>query len=71
VLLVIIAFAISSPVAYFLMTRWLHNFAYRINIGWWPFAFAGISASVVAMVTISFQTVKAALRNPILSLRTD
>jgi putative ABC transport system permease protein len=71
VLLVIIAFAISSPIAYFLMTRWLHNFAYRINIGWWPFAFAGISASVVAMVTISFQTVKAALRNPILSLRTD
>jgi len=69
--LVIIAFVIASPVAWFVMHRWLQDFAYRINIEWWVFAIAGILAIVIALATISFQAIKAAIANPVKSLRTE
>jgi putative ABC transport system permease protein len=53
------------------MHRWLENFAYRTNIAWWIFAAAGLSAILIALVTVSFQAVKAAVANPVKSLRTE
>lgn len=53
------------------MNRWLQDFAYRINISWWIFIAAGVIAAVIALVTISFQTIKAALANPVKNLRTE
>ncbi len=69
--LVVIAFVIASPVAWFVMNNWLQNFAYRINISWWFFALAGMLAVMVAFFTISFQAIKAAIANPVKSLRTE
>jgi putative ABC transport system permease protein len=69
--LVCIAFLVASPVAWFFLNRWLDNFAYHINIGWWIFAVAGSIAITVALVTISFQAIKAAIANPVKSLRTE
>ncbi len=69
--LVVIAFLIASPIAYLSMNGWLQNFAYRINISWWMFAVAGIASVVIALFTISFQAIKAALANPVKSLRTE
>ena len=67
--LVIVANLIAWPVAYFAMSRWLQNFAYRINIGWLTFIFAGILAVFISLVTVSFQTIKAAHSNPVDTLR--
>lgn len=53
------------------MNRWLEDFAYRIGLQWWMFALAGLPAVVIALMTISFQSVKAALANPVKSLRSD
>jgi putative ABC transport system permease protein len=53
------------------MTNWLEDFAYRINIPWWMFLLAGLLATIVALGTISFQAIKAALANPVKSLRTE
>ncbi len=53
------------------MNKWLEDFAYRINIGWWVFIVAGATAIVIALVTVSFQAIKAALANPVKSLRTE
>ncbi len=69
--LVIIAFLIASPVAWYIMYNWLQGFAYRINIGWWVFAAAGILSIIIALMTISFQAIKAAIANPVKSLRTE
>jgi putative ABC transport system permease protein len=69
--LILIAFVIASPLAWFVMHQWLQDFAYRINIEWWVFALAGLLAVLIAMVTISFQAIKAALANPVKSLRTE
>jgi putative ABC transport system permease protein len=69
--LVLIAFVIASPVAWWAMSKWLQDFAYRITIGWWMFAIAGFIAVIIALITISFQSVKAALMNPIMSLRSE
>lgn len=69
--LVIIAIVIAVPIASFAMNSWLQAFAYRINIGWWTFAIAGFLAIVIAFITISFQSVKAALANPVKSLRSE
>jgi putative ABC transport system permease protein len=66
---VIIANLIAWPVAYFFMNRWLQNFAYRIDISWWMFVLSGGIALVIALVTVSFQAVKAAMANPVESLR--
>jgi putative ABC transport system permease protein len=69
--LVLIAAIISFPVAWYAMHNWLQDFAYRINIQWWVFVVAGILAALVALITVSFQAIKAALANPVKSLRTE
>jgi len=71
VLLVLLAIIIVSPVAWWFMQKWLQTFVYRIDIGWWVFAVAGSSALFIALVTISFQSIKAALSNPVESLRSE
>jgi putative ABC transport system permease protein len=53
------------------MNQWLQSFAYRINISWWIFILAGIAALLIAFITISFQAIKAAMANPVKSLRTE
>jgi putative ABC transport system permease protein len=53
------------------MYKWLQDFAYRINIGWWTFLVAAIAALLIALITISFQAIKAAVTNPVKSLRTE
>jgi putative ABC transport system permease protein len=70
-LLVFIAFIIASPVTWWLMNNWLQGFAFRINIQWWVFVVAGVVALLIALLTVSFQAVKAALANPVKSLRTE
>lgn len=69
--LVVIAAVIAFPVAWLVMSKWLEDFAYRIDIPWWIFIIAGIVAAVVAFATISFQALKAANANPVKSLRTE
>lgn len=69
--LVFIALVIASPLAYYLMEKWLQDFAYRIEISWWIFAVAGFGAIAVGFLTVSFQSVKAALANPVKSLRNE
>lgn len=70
-ILVLIAFVVASPLAWFFMHRWLQDFAFRVDISWWVFALAGVLALAIAMLTVSFQAVRAALANPIQSLRTE
>lgn len=69
--LVLIALVIASPIAWYFMNDWLQDFAYRIDISWWIFVIAAISAILIAIITISFQAIKAALSNPIKNLRTE
>ncbi|MCR8561415.1 ABC transporter permease [Mucilaginibacter sp. BJC16-A38] len=69
VVLVLAALVVASPVAWYLMDRWLQNFVYRIAISWWMFALSGIVAIFIALLTISFQSIKAAMMNPVKSLR--
>jgi len=69
--LVIVSIIIASPIAYWAMTKWLQDFAYRIPISWWMVAIAGLSAIVIALLTISFQSIKAALMNPVKTLRAE
>ncbi|MBZ5859096.1 ABC transporter permease [Flavihumibacter profundi] len=69
--LVIIAFAIAWPVAWFVMNKWLQNFAFRIQISWWIFFAAGSLAVIIALATISFQSITAAVANPVKSLQTE
>ena len=68
--LVIIATVIATPVAYWAMNKWLQDFAYRINISWWVFAATGAIMILITLVIISFQAIKAAIANPVKSLRT-
>jgi putative ABC transport system permease protein len=69
--LVLISNLIAWPLAWWAMSRWLQDFAYRIDLSWWVFALAGLIALFIALFTISFQALKAALANPIKSLRTE
>jgi putative ABC transport system permease protein len=69
--LLFIAFVLASPVAWYVMDRWLQDFSYRTSITWWIFVVAGIIAILVALLTVSFQAVKAAVANPVESLRTE
>ncbi len=69
--LVIFAIVIASPLAWYAMNKWLQDFAYHINIQWWVFAVAGLLAVLIAFATISYQAVKAALMNPVKSLRSE
>ena len=68
---VLIAAVIATPVAWYLMDSWLQDFAYRININWWIFILAGIIALLIATITVSFQAIRAAMVNPVKSLRTE
>jgi putative ABC transport system permease protein len=69
--LICIAFVIATPIAWYIMDNWLQDYAYRIAISWWMFAGAGLLALLISLATISFQAVKAALANPVKSLRTE
>jgi putative ABC transport system permease protein len=69
--LVFIAILVATPVAWYAMNKWLQDFAYKININWFVFFVAGLIALIIAIVTISFQSIKAALANPVKSLRTE
>jgi putative ABC transport system permease protein len=66
-----VAFVIAVPVAWYVMNQWLANFSYRVGIGWWLFAAAGGLAGVIALLTVSFQSIRAALANPVDSLRNE
>ena len=69
--LVLIASIIAFPVAWWAMNQWLQSFAYRITIGWWVFIIAGVMAMAIALITVSLQAIKAAIANPVKSLRTE
>ena len=69
--LVLVAIVIATPLAWWAMNAWLQDFAYRADLPWWVFALAGLVAVGIALLTVSFQSVKAALMNPVKSLRTD
>jgi putative ABC transport system permease protein len=69
--LIIISIVIATPVAYFFMQKWLHDFEYRINIEWWIFVATGAIAIAIALLTVSYQAIKAAIANPVKSLKTE
>jgi putative ABC transport system permease protein len=69
--LVFISIIIATPVAWYAMNKWLQDFAYKIEIAWWVFAAAGLMAIVITFLTVGFQSLKAALMNPVKSLKTD
>ena len=64
-----IAFIIATPIAYLAMDRWLENFAYKTALSWWIFALAGLAALIVALLTVSWQSLRAATRNPVEALK--
>ena len=66
---VMISIIIACPVAWYAMNKWLQNFAYRINISWWVFALAGVIVLLIALLTVSFQSYRAASKNPVEALR--
>ena len=67
----LIAALISLPIAWWVMNKWLQGFAFRIQISWWVFAIAGLTAILIALITVSFQAAKAATTNPIKSLASE
>lgn len=69
--MVIVSLIIAFPIAWWAMTKWLQDFAYRVDIGWWVFGFAALITIGIALLTISFQAIKAAVANPVKSLRTE
>jgi ABC-type antimicrobial peptide transport system permease subunit len=71
VTLVVISFVIAAPLAYWGMSKWLMDYTYRVSIHWWVFASAGFLSVIIALLTVSYQSVKAALANPAKSLRTE
>lgn len=69
--LVLVAVVIATPLAWYFMQQWLQQFSYRVTLQWWVFAIAGLAAVLIAGITISYQVIRAALRNPVTSLRAD
>jgi len=69
--LVALAIVIASPIAWWAMTKWLQGFAYRAPVSWWIFVLAGAAAIIIALLTVSFQSIKAALANPVRSLKSE
>ncbi|MNY27870.1 hypothetical protein D3C86_1618090 [compost metagenome] len=69
--MVLIAAVIAFPIAWYAMHNWLQDFAYRITIQWWMFVIAGLLALLIAVITVSFQAIKAAIANPVKSLKTE
>jgi ABC-type antimicrobial peptide transport system permease subunit len=70
-ILVLLAFLLAMPLAWWAMHHWLQNFAYHVELEWWVFLMAGIMAMLIALVTVSFQAFRVAVANPVKSLRTD
>jgi ABC-type antimicrobial peptide transport system permease subunit len=71
IVLISIAFVVASPVAWYFMNKWLQDFSYRIDISWWMFLVAGAASMLIALVTVCFEAIKAAMANPVKSLRTE
>ncbi|HSZ85652.1 MAG TPA: FtsX-like permease family protein, partial [Puia sp.] len=71
IILISIAFLIATPLAWYFMNKWLQDYVYRISISWWLFAAGGLAAIIIALATISFQAIKAAVANPVKSLRME
>ena len=71
VLLVLISLLIATPVGYYFMHQWLQNYTYRSNISWWIFAVTAAGALAITLLTVSYQSIKAALANPVKSLRSE
>jgi ABC-type antimicrobial peptide transport system permease subunit len=71
VVLVLVAYLIAVPVSYYFLSHWLENYSYRTNIAWWVFALAGGSTLLITLLTVSYQSIKAALVNPVDSLRNE
>jgi len=71
IMLIGIAFVIATPIAWYLMHKWLQDYVYRIHISWWLFIAGGIASIAIALITVSFQAIKAAMANPVKSLRTE
>ena len=69
--LVFIALLVAVPIGWYIMNNWLEDFAYRINLNWWVFAVAGIAALLIAVATITLQVLRAAVDNPVKSLRSE
>jgi putative ABC transport system permease protein len=69
--LVMISFVISSPLAWYFLNNWLQSFAYRVDVHWWVFLIAFIVSIVIALATLSFQSIRAAMANPAESLRSE
>lgn len=69
--LVVLAILIATPVSWYVMNQWLQNFAYKTTLQWWLFALAGSSALLIALLAVSFQAIKAAIANPIKSLKNE
>ena len=70
-ILIAVAFVIAVPVAYYMMNNWLNNFAFRINITVWVFVLAIIASIIIAWITVGYKAIKAAIANPMKSLRTE
>jgi ABC-type antimicrobial peptide transport system permease subunit len=71
VILVIVAIVIATPVGWWLMNKWLQDYSYRIQINWIIFAVSGLMAIIIAIITVSFQAGKAAMTNPVKSIKTE
>jgi ABC-type antimicrobial peptide transport system permease subunit len=71
VMLISIAFVIATPIAWYFMNKWLQNFTFRIELSWWIFLIGGMASVVIALLSVSFQAIKAAIANPVKSLRTE
>ena len=69
--LILLSILIATPVAWYFMNNWLQDFAYRVDISWWVFVMAGVIALCIALITVSLQAIKAAMANPVKSLRTE
>ena len=71
VVLVLVAFVVASPLAWWAMHVWLQNFAYHIDVQWWVFLLAGMAALLITLLTVSWQAMKVAVANPVKSLRAE
>jgi ABC-type antimicrobial peptide transport system permease subunit len=71
ILLISIAFVIATPVAWFFMHQWLQNYPFRIELSWWIFLIGGLASVLIALITVCFQAIKAAIANPVKSLRSE
>jgi len=69
--LVLLSAVVAFPLAWMMMSRWLAQFAYRVGMEWWIFALAGVAAVLIAVVTVSWQSIRAALMNPVKSLKAE